>query len=210
MSNTPPPPPPGGGFPPPTPPDGAGFPPPTPPGGGGFGAPAGQPGGFAGYAPTPGDRQLAGFWARFAALIIDGLITAVFLVPGYIYLLTGPTKIDNCPDTSEFDPDQLCTVPTGGTWTVAIVLFLLGFAATLVYWGKLEGNSQTVGKRAMGLRVVDVNTGAQIGTGRAIGRYFARILSQFLCFLGYFWMLWDDKSQCWHDKIVSDVVVKEA
>jgi uncharacterized RDD family membrane protein YckC len=26
--------------------------------------------------------------------------------------------------------------------------------------------------------------------------------------LGYFWMLWDDNDQTWHDKIVKSIVVK--
>jgi uncharacterized RDD family membrane protein YckC len=207
MSNVPPPPPPGGGFPPPPPP-GGGFPPPTPPGGDPFGQP--QPGGFAGYAPPVGTgSQLAGFGSRLGAFIIDILITGVLYLPGYIYLVTGAKKIDTCPDTSEFNPGDLCEVPTSGTWTVAAVLWIVAFVLSLVYWGKLEGNSQTVGKKALGIRVVDANTGGPIGTGKAIGRYFSRILSQFLCWLGYFWMLWDDRNQTWHDKIVSSVVVRD-
>jgi uncharacterized RDD family membrane protein YckC len=27
------------------------------------------------------------------------------------------------------------------------------------------------------------------------------------CFLGYLWMLWDDKNQTWHDKVVNSVVI---
>src|SRR5262245_31025475 len=84
----------------------------------------------------------------------------------------------------------------------------LGYAVALAigiaYFGWLEGSNsgQTIGKRAIDFRV-----GGPIGTGRAIGRYFARIISAIPCFLGYFWMLWDPEKQCWHDKLVSDVVV---
>jgi uncharacterized RDD family membrane protein YckC len=55
--------------------------------------------------------------------------------------------------------------------------------------------------------VVDVRTGTPIGVGRAIGRYFAKILSAIPCGLGYFWMLWDPNKQTWHDKIVGSYVV---
>jgi uncharacterized RDD family membrane protein YckC len=86
---------------------------------------------------------------------------------------------------------------------------LVALAIGIAYYGWLEGSNsgQTIGKRAMGIRVYDFRVGGPIGTGRAIGRYFARIISTIPCFLGYFWMLWDGEKQCWHDKLVSDVVV---
>ncbi len=73
----------------------------------------------------------------------------------------------------------------------------------------LEGSpsGQTVGKRAMSIRVIDSDTGGAIGTGRAVVRYFARWLSAIPCLLGYFWMLWDSDKQTWHDKLSSAVVV---
>jgi uncharacterized RDD family membrane protein YckC len=59
----------------------------------------------------------------------------------------------------------------------------------------------------MNIRVVDADNGGPIGYGRAVLRYFARILSAIPCLLGYFWMLWDKNSQTWHDKFTTDVVV---
>jgi uncharacterized RDD family membrane protein YckC len=86
---------------------------------------------------------------------------------------------------------------------------LVALALGVAYFGWLEGSNsgQTVGKRAMGIRVYDFRRGGPIGTGRAIGRYFARWLSAIPCLLGYFWMLWDGEKQTWHDKLVGDVVV---
>ena len=86
---------------------------------------------------------------------------------------------------------------------------LVSLAIGVAYYGWLEGSpsGQTIGKRTMGIRVYDLRQGGQIGTGRAIGRYFARWLSTIPCFLGYFWMLWDKEKQCWHDKLVGSVVV---
>ena len=86
---------------------------------------------------------------------------------------------------------------------------LVSLALGVGYFGWLEGSAsgQTVGKRAMSIRVYDARGGGAIGTGRAIGRYFARWLSAIPCFLGYFWMLWDGEKQCWHDKLVGDYVV---
>ena len=86
---------------------------------------------------------------------------------------------------------------------------LLALAVGIVYYGRLEGGAsgQTLGKRALGIRVYDFASGGPIGTSRGILRYFARILSAIPCFLGYFWMLWDDEKQTWHDKIAGSVVV---
>ena len=86
---------------------------------------------------------------------------------------------------------------------------LLSFAIGIAYYGWLEGSGsgQTLGKRALGIRVYDFRAGGPIGTSRGILRYFARILSTIPLFLGYFWMLWDDEKQTWHDKIAGSVVV---
>jgi uncharacterized RDD family membrane protein YckC len=87
--------------------------------------------------------------------------------------------------------------------------YALGVALAVAYYGWLEGSpsGQTVGKRMMNIRVYDLRVGGPIGTGRAVGRYFARIISAIPCLLGYFWMLWDKEKQCWHDKLVGSVVV---
>jgi len=58
----------------------------------------------------------------------------------------------------------------------------------------------------LGIRVYDLRHGGPIGTGRAIGRYFARILSAIPCLLGYFWMLWDPQKQAIHDKVAGTIV----
>ncbi len=144
------------------------------------------------------------------------MITSLFYVPAYIALLAGPTKIESCSlDSSgniDFDgsvQNGLCEVPTSGTIAMAVIFGILGFVATLVYIGKLGGGrGQTLGQQALGIRMVDAATAQPIGAGRAIGRYFATFLSAILCYLGYFWMLWDPQKQTWHDKIVSSVVVK--
>ena len=120
----------------------------------------------------------AGFWTRFGAVLIDGIILAVF---GFVI--------------------QLAIGQNAGS--------LIGWLLGVVYFGYLEGSAsgQTIGKRALGIRVIDYRTGGPIGFGRAIIRYFARILSTLPCLLGYFWMLWDSEKQTWHDKLATDVVV---
>jgi uncharacterized RDD family membrane protein YckC len=198
---------PGGYTPPPGGPDG------RPPSDGPFGP-------VASYGDTADGSAVgaekAGFWARFAAFIIDSIIVGLFYIPSWLTLRLGPQRTTTCHvedgSITGFgdEPNALCRVPSNGTVALAVALAILAFVAAVVYYGKLDGGprGQTVGKRALGIRVVDKYTGGPIGTGRGVGRYFARILSALVCYLGYLWMLWDPEKQCWHDKLVNDYVVK--
>jgi uncharacterized RDD family membrane protein YckC len=213
--------PPGRGDFPSPPPSGPGTYPPPPPGAG--------PGAWASdgpFGPTPTSAapgyapamavEKAGFWSRFAAFVIDAIIVDLFFIPTWLALNLGPQRTTTCRvengDITGFgdEPNALCRVPTGGTIALTIVLALVAIVAAVVYYGKLDGGprGQTIGKRALGIRVVDKYTGGPIGTARGVGRYFARILSALACYLGYLWMLWDPEKQCWHDKLVNDYVVK--
>jgi uncharacterized RDD family membrane protein YckC len=136
------------------------------------------------YQPTGGDGPSgprASFWRRFGAALLDGIIVGV--VGGIIGQILG-----------------------GGSGADGIVV-LLGVA----YYTYLEGSSgQTLGKKALGIRVIDLAGGGSIGYGRAFIRYIGRIVSAIPLFLGYLWMLWDKESQTWHDKFANSVVVPES
>ena len=120
----------------------------------------------------------ASFFRRLGAALIDGImLTIVSLV------LRAATGQD-----------------VGSGLTLLIGISYLGF-----FEGSASG--QSIGKKLLGIRVIDYRTGGPIGYGRAVLRYFARILSAIPCLLGYFWMLWDKERQTWHDKLISDVVV---
>lgn len=174
----------------------------------GYGAPGYGPPGAAyttqvgyGYAQAVG-APLAGFWSRFAAYFIDGLILGI---PANILSL------------ALFDPVEQSSFGTTSTftWNTAggpIVFQIVVFLVNLAYYAYLEGTSgQTLGKKVMGICVVDADSlQPGVGVGRGVGRYFARILSAIFCYLGYFWMLWDDQNQTWHDKMTRVKVVKVA
>jgi uncharacterized RDD family membrane protein YckC len=120
----------------------------------------------------------ADWWPRFGAAMIDGLL--VSLVAGLLStaLHLGATR-------------ELLGL-------VSVAYF------TILEGGPLGGG---VGKRALGLRVVDKRTGGPIGYPRAFARWLIQIISALCCLLGYFWMLWDPDKQCWHDKFAGDLVV---
>ena len=89
---------------------------------------------------------------------------------------------------------------------------LVGLVPNLVYFIALEGSEtgQTLGKKVLGIRVVDLSGAGRIGYGRATVRYFGRFVSAIPLALGYFWMLWDDQKQTWHDKFATSIVVPES
>ena len=132
--------------------------------------------------PTTGStRPKASFGQRLAAALLDGLI---FFVVSF----------------------GLQQVLEPGLAQVIVTV------AGLVYYIALEGSDsgQTLGKKMLGIRVVDLAGAGPIGYGRATVRYFGRILSAIPLLLGYFWMLWDDQKQTWHDKFATSMVVPES
>jgi uncharacterized RDD family membrane protein YckC len=156
--------------------------------------PAGGPPPAQAWTPPPGPSgPRAGFWRRFAAALIDGLI---FSVIGYIL--------------GRALGQDVITVD-GGTLTYRLTgaPFLIGEALQIAYFVYFEGSAagQTLGKRALGIRVIDFSTGGPIGYGRAFIRWIGKLVSAIPCGLGYFWMLWDKQKQTWHDKFANSVVV---
>jgi uncharacterized RDD family membrane protein YckC len=197
-------------MPPPPPPPSYGGPSGYPPPPGAYPG-AGYPGG--GYPPAapygyqaPG-AQYAGFGARLGAYLLDALISALFVAPAIVALLAGPKGgIRRCTINDE---PRLCRYPSGGTIAVAVILGVIGIVAFLYFYCKLVGTTgQSWGMKAANVRVVDQRSGAPIGVGRAVGRYFGRLISAVPCYLGFLWMLWDANKQTWHDKFVQSVVVK--
>jgi uncharacterized RDD family membrane protein YckC len=90
----------------------------------------------------------------------------------------------------------------------ALFLFLV---LPVGYFGILEGSmsGQTLGKRLVGIRVVDADSGEAISYGRGFGRgAFKWLISAELLFgLGMWWMLWDPARRTWHDIVTRTTVV---
>jgi uncharacterized RDD family membrane protein YckC len=124
-----------------------------------------------------GSGPRAGFWRRFAALLIDGVLLGI--VTGILFAV----------------------LKTTGE--------LLGIVISASYFTYFEGGprGQTPGKTVMGIRVISLADGKSIGYQRGFIRWLGRIVSAFVIYIGYFWMLWDRESQCWQDKFAGSVVV---
>lgn len=150
--------------------------------------------------------QYAGWWSRVGAWIIDSLIAVVFLVPAGAMLIAGPKEINF--RTDGFAGPGLYEEPTAVTIAIAVLLYLVGFIAYLVLYCRMLGKGATIGRKAAGYRVLDERTMQPIGTGRAVGRYFATILSAMPFYLGLLWPLWDNERRTFHDMIVKTRAIK--
>ena len=97
------------------------------------------------------------------------------------------------------------------TWAPDAVAGLsVAVIAALAIWYRVkwEGMGGSPLRRAMGVWIVDATTLQPIGTRRGFVRALVRLVSEFVLYLGYLWMLWDPKRQTWHDKAVNSIVVK--
>lgn len=77
----------------------------------------------------------------------------------------------------------------------------------IYYWSK----STSPGKTALGMTVVDKDTGKHVNFGMMFIRAtVGKFISGLIFSLGYLWILWDRYNQCWHDKFVNSIVVLDS
>ena len=89
-----------------------------------------------------------------------------------------------------------------------LVLFYLAAIAFWVYNRCiLGGRGQSLGKRALNIKLVSEETGQPIGTLMAFVRDICHILDSLACYIGWLFPLWDAKRQTFADKIMRTVVV---
>lgn len=175
--------------------------------------PPSYPGGFPAQGASVAGGQLAGLGGRFISLIVDGLIQLLMALPFAAAAVVGFVKaFENC-DTIETADDFQITCDGDqlqpGWLLLGIFASLIGLIAVIYLYARWLGKGATPAMKMFNLRLVDVNTGQPVGTGRAFGRLlFAQFISGYVCGLGYLWAIWDKQRQTWHDKVISSVVVK--
>jgi uncharacterized RDD family membrane protein YckC len=141
--------------------------------------------------------QYAGFVTRLIGFLIDRLILGG--VTALIAFLAGLVL-------SLFDINKLLGTEQLAEWIMLVlalvVTLLIVLSYHIVFW-MLAG--QTPGQRLMGVRIVRTN-GERVTFWRAVGRFLGYFVSSIL-FLGYLWVLVDDRRQGFHDKIADTVAL---
>jgi len=142
----------------------------------------------------------AGFWRRFVAMFIDGLVfTPLFLI---VVLTSGLFGIAMQP---RVDLEGLA----GAFFGVGVILFMcLLFVGNWLYHTAMESSRHqaTLGKKALGIIVTDMN-GNRISFARANGRFFGKWISGMIMNIGYLMAAFTEKKQALHDILASCLVV---
>lgn len=194
----------------------------------GYGAPPQNPyGGYqaappVGYGPPPQGslpyvQHYFGPVASFGSRVVAGLIDIAITLIGVVPLVIGIVVIVASAPATTYDV-------YGGTHTVTgtgsaagiaigVLLIIAGglVSLTIGIWNrifKMGRTGQSVGKRAMGLMLIDTTTGRTIGAGKAFLREIVHAVVNQILYLSYLWMLWDTDKQTLGDKAVASTVIE--
>jgi len=143
--------------------------------------------------PAYSSTFYAGFWIRFVAIFVDGLIYGIptgILLLVLLFASFGGQVPTQDEINSRTAPPQL----------ISLIVSAAHFS---YFWS----TGATPGMRLFRLRVLDAETNQPIGIGRAPLRYLGYLLSLACCYVGLIWAAFDGRKQGWHDKLAGTVVV---
>ena len=132
-----------------------------------------------------------GFWIRFAAKFIDGIILGVAQM--VVSMLGG----------------AVAAVLGEAAFVMTFLMIILQYAFAICYATFFVGRfAATPGKMACGLRVI-VSDGSRVSYLRAFARYWADLLSTFTLFIGYIMAAFDREKRALHDHICNTRVIRK-
>lgn len=167
--------------------------------------------GVAGYSAPNGQLLYGGFWLRFVAYIIDGLIVSVGILALFIPVaaITGAAAhlqiLQDAPRHGQVDPAVVAAILSIAFTFVGVALLI-----TWLYHAYFESSSwqATPGKRVMNLYVTDLS-GRPITFLHATGRHFAKLITGLIPLgIGYIMVAFTEKRQALHDMIASTLVLR--
>ncbi|WP_406199377.1 RDD family protein [Kitasatospora sp. NBC_01560] len=180
-----------------------------------------------------GTVKIATMGQRFAARLIDGLffgaLYAVFAIFGVLGALGVAKDQQDCSSKLDYSTSSYSGTNSAyydcihansqaatGWFVTSMLLFGLFMAVGLLYeWLLVAFTGATLGKFAMGLRVVKENNGQVPGLGGGFIRFIIPSVGSLLCGLGqllvYLSPFFDNsgKLQGWHDRAAGTLVVKK-
>ncbi|MGL4173599.1 MAG: RDD family protein [Actinomycetota bacterium] len=170
------------------------------------GKPSYPPHGNPYVSARPGNRadveQRFGPVAHFGDRAMAFLIDQSLVIGGFFLLLIGGGVASTAPGNP---------VAVSLSMILIIVGLILIFGVAL--WNRwfLGGNTgQSLGKRVVGLKLIDTQTGLPIGMGKALLRDLTHVIVNQALGLSFLWMLWDPEQQTVGDKAASSTVIKVA
>lgn len=132
--------------------------------------------------PAAATTEKAGWLTRFLAIFIDAIVVGIVgsILNGIVYQgeVSGSTGVST----------------------------VLGIVYYVYFWSSY-GKGQTLGSRALNIRVVKTD-GSYLDLVGAFLRYIGLVISVICLFIGVIWAAFDAQKQGWHDKIAGTYVVK--
>lgn len=143
-------------------------------------------------------RHYAGFWIRFGAKFIDGIILfGVNLMTG-LGVQAGIAALGPAPGGLSGP-----ALVVAGFGVAVLVQLAIGLCYTVFFLGRFGA---TPGKMACGLLVVRAD-GSAVTYARAFGRHFADLLSSLILCIGYLIAAFDREKRALHDHLCDTRVV---
>lgn len=145
-------------------------------------------------AAIPGTMRYAGFWIRFAAKFIDGILTGVVstIVSLAFTFLAMRMALKSSP---------------GAAIGIQVISWLIQMTIQGAYYVFFHGKyGATPGKMACKVKVVRAD-GSAITYGRAFGRFFGDMLSSLILGIGYIMAGLDEQKRALHDRICDTRVI---
>jgi uncharacterized RDD family membrane protein YckC len=156
--------------------------------------------------------EYGGFWIRFAAYIIDSIIATVLYVI-VLFILWAIGVLDFGAMAALDAAGQAGAEPDPADVFAALrqmgLIYLFVFLVLWLYEALLNSSSMqaTPGKMVFGLRVTTLD-GQRIGFGRATGRFFGKIVSGMIAYVGFIMVAFTERKQGLHDMMASTLVVR--
>jgi len=152
-------------------------------------------------SPEAQTTQYGGFWIRFAAKLLDGLILGpVVLV--LLFIMGLVMAAGAWRHSSPEDMAVTAMAASAGFW-LAMIAVQAAYATFFVgRWGA------TPGKMICGLKVV-LADGGKVTYARAFGRFWAEAVSYMAFLVGYIMAAWDEQKRAMHDHMCDTRVVRK-
>jgi uncharacterized RDD family membrane protein YckC len=150
---------------------------------------------------SPAAVKYAGFWLRFVAFVIDCIFVSIVIL-GAVTVVASILGVHVGLGAGRYG---------GKAFGVAFGLrHCLGTLVAWLYWALMESSPKqaTLGKMALGLKVTDLQ-GRRLSFARATGRYFGKIVSSLILFVGFMMAGWTEKKQALHDIMAGTLVVRK-
>ena len=156
-------------------------------------------------APT---RVVYASWSRrVVGSVIDVFLGAVAGIPfliGYSMLDGETTWVTDASGEEQIQSVDLSPATIGVLVLGAVIALSFHLYNSVVRQGR---TGYSLGKTVVGIRLVRISTGQPMGAALCLVRQLAHCVDSLLCYLGWFWPIWDAKRQTFADKIMSTVVV---